>query len=258
MIELNDYPHHTTTIKNRHGLDVFMRFNGKANSRPLALLAHGLSDAHDSAALRTMTSALIETGYNVLVWDATHSFGRSGGSLKLATVTAAYEDMADVTAWAKTQPYYNGPFLLAGHSMGGAAALMLATSEPGLISRLILFAPLVSGKLAAKRINVVIRILWRLARRLPLPGNSRNFLGYNLLRDGLKYDGQLLAANLHVPTIIIVGQKDKVTPSKESVLLYDAIPPQWRHYAIIPGADHLFSSSLADLEAATKMATWLV
>ncbi|MBW4062023.1 alpha/beta fold hydrolase [Candidatus Saccharibacteria bacterium] len=258
MIDLHAYPHQTITITNRHGLDVFIRFNGEVNGRPLALLAHGLSDAHDSDALRAITSALIETGHNVLVWDATHSTNRSGGTLRQATVTAAYQDMADVAAWAAAQPWYHDRFVLAGHSMGAAAALMLASAEPKLISRLILIAPLVSGKLAAKRINFAVRWLWRVSRRLPLPDGSRNVLGYNLLRDGLNYDGQLLAANLEVSTVIIVGDDDKTTPSRESKLLFDVMAPQWRHLVIIPGANHVFGASLADLETAAKTAIWLV
>ncbi len=260
MIDLNMYPHQTQTIKNRHGLDLFIRFNGETNSKPLALLAHGLSDVHDSSALRAMTSALIEGGYNVLVWDATHTgHGRSGGSLRDATVTKAYQDLADVAAWAEQQPWWSNTFVLAGHSLGGAAALIYAGATPELISRLILIAPLVSGKLAAKRINILVRIWWRITRRLLHPGSpTRSFLGYNLLRDGLKYDGRLLASRLRVPTVIIVGGADRITPSNESMLLHHEIAPDLRHLVIIPHADHLFGASLHDLEAVMKTALWVV
>ena len=257
MIELNNHPHTTFTIQNRHGLEVFMRFNGDIK-KPLALLAHGLSDTHDSDTMRSAASALIEAGYNVLTWDATHASGRSGGSLGEATLTAAYEDMADVATWAKTQSWYRAPFVLVGHSMGAAAALIFATEAPDLVDRLILIAPVVAGKLAAKRINPLLRFVWRLTGRLPQPGNRKRWFGYNLLRDGLAYDGRRLAPGLRVPTIVLVGGKDKTTPAREARLLWNEIPSEWRHLVIVPQAEHGFAPTYADLEAAVKIAIWTV
>ena len=257
MLDLNARPHHTTTITNRHGLEVFVRFNGEANGKPLAVVAHGLLDVHDSVTLRAITSVLIESGHNVLTWDATHSWGRSGGRLREATLTAAYQDMADVVAWARAQPWYQESFILAGHSLGAAASLMFATEEPERVRRLILVAPVVAGKLSAQQINWAIRLAWRITRRLPQPGSWRNFFGYNLLKDGLRYDGRLLAPNLRLPTVIIVGENDPITPGDNATLLFQAIPADQRHLMLVPGADHGFNDSIGDLESAIRAALWL-
>jgi pimeloyl-ACP methyl ester carboxylesterase len=257
VLKLNSLPHTTSTITNRHGLEVFVRFNGETSDKPLALVAHGLSDVHDSPTMRATTSALIEAGYNVLTYDATHSWGRSGGSLAKATLSHAYEDMQDVANWAAGQPWFQEPFVIAGHSLGGAAALSYAADHPERVSRVILIAPVVAGKLTARQINPVIRFMWRLTGRLPLPGNYRQHFGYDLLKDGLSYDGRRLAPGFRVPVITIVGTHDKSTPSSQARLLVDELPSVWRHYMVIPGADHGFGDHLDDLEAAVKAAVWL-
>jgi predicted alpha/beta-hydrolase family hydrolase len=67
-------------ITNRHGLQVFVKLVEPAGeARGNVYLAHGFSDVHDTPHMRALTAAWVRAGYNVVVWDATHSWGRSEG-----------------------------------------------------------------------------------------------------------------------------------------------------------------------------------
>lgn len=49
-----------------------------------------------------------------------------------------YHDLKDVIEWAQTQDWYQEPFCLAGHSLGGLSNLIYATNYPNKIKA---FAP---------------------------------------------------------------------------------------------------------------------
>ena len=249
MLELNALPHTTYTLTNRHGLDLFVRFNGEDNDKPLALVAHGFTDVHDTGHMRAVASALIGQGYNVLVWDATHSWGRSGGSIDQATLTDMYEDMVDIVLWAKQQSWFHGPFFLCGYSMGAAAALRYAVDHPEDVTRLTVIAPVVAGELLAKRLNPIIRGVWRVLGRVPDPSMRGRWYRYSLLYDGLRYDGRKLVKKLNRPVTIIAADHDNLMPPSDIAQLYGAIPHEKR-LIMIDGADHSFAQKLPQLEAA--------
>jgi pimeloyl-ACP methyl ester carboxylesterase len=244
----------TYWIINRRGERVFVVRNhaGQAD-RPLAVLAHGLSDVHDSAPMRALLDGFMLAGCDVLRWDATQSWGRSGGTIDRATLTAAYEDMTDVLAWADQQPWFRRPYVLAGHSLGGAAALRYAAAHTAAVHRLVLCAPVVSGRLLARRLHPVTRTLWWMAGRLPEPGHRGKYYRYQLLHDGLRYDGRKLAARLRVPTTIIAGAQDRLIPLARVEELAAAFPTP-AELISIDQADHSFTHHLAELAQAARRA----
>lgn len=246
MIELNDLPHQTFTIINRLGVELFVRLNGAGN-KPLALVAHGLSDVHDTPHMRAIASGLVEAGLDVVTFDASNSWGRSGGESEWATLTAAYFDLCDVHAWLATQDWFTGPVILAGHSLGGAAALRFTTDNPSLVGQLIMVAPVVSGRMLANRLPGLVRLLWRKVGRLPELGKRGKWYRYDLLADGLDYDGPKLAAKLMVPTTVIAAAKDATIPLAHQRLLEQAMPRAFGHLRVIAGANHTFSKHLDEL-----------
>mgnify|MGYP003385538985 CR=1 FL=1 len=227
--------------------------------RPLALLIHGFSDVHDSPHMRAALAGLQAAGYDVLRWDATNSWGRSGGSLELATWGNAVRDAEDVLEWACHQAWWRQPVTLAGHSLGAAVALTLAVARPGLARRVILVAPPASGRLMSKRLNPALRTLWwmtgRLPDRWPRRGQARQYFRYQLLHDGLAYDGVKLARRLTIPAAMIAAAADITTPPVHARLIYEAVPvAQQAGYIEVPDAGHVFSEHLPGLRAAVQAA----
>ena len=56
--------------------------------------------------------------------------------------------MKDVIGWAKNQPWYQEPFWLAGHSLGGICTAFFAEKFPEKVKALAPIGTVVSGKLS--------------------------------------------------------------------------------------------------------------
>lgn len=242
----------TYTITNRHDLQVFVVYDHVADCAPLALVAHGLSDVHDSRLLEATATTLLEAGYNVLRWDSTHSWGRSGGSIDQVTLSGVREDLEDVVVAMRAQSWFRETFTLAGHSLGAAAVLQYAVSHPERVSRLILIAPVVAGSLLAHRLHPFIRTAWRILGRLPHPGEWRKYYRYELLSDGLRYNGRRLIQRVQVPVTIIAAGRDRYIPFEHVRQLAEDLSGERGRLTLIPEADHWFSGHLPELMAAIR------
>lgn len=244
----------TYTITNRHDLQIFVVYDHCADDAPLAVVAHGLSDVHDSRPLEATASALLEAGYNVLRWDSTHSWGRSGGTIDKVTLSGVREDLEDVLSELRHEPWSRPNFILAGHSLGGAAALQYAVGHPDKVDRLILIAPVVAGKLLASRLHPAIRTAWRIIGRLPQPGQWRKYYRYELLTDALRYNGLSLARRLDIPVIAIAASRDHYIPLEHVRQLITAVNNEHGRLIVINEADHWFSHHFYQLKAAITSA----
>jgi pimeloyl-ACP methyl ester carboxylesterase len=156
-------------IQNRHGLELFVKIIEPPNVRGNAYLVHGLTDVHDTPHMRALTSAFTQRGYRVVVWDSSHSWGRSEGSSDRATFYFHHEDLEDVIAWSSGQTWYAEPFMMAGFSLGGVAAGTFAASHPRQVEGLALVSSVVSGARVRRRIPAPFRGLWRLRKVMTVP-----------------------------------------------------------------------------------------
>ncbi len=80
-------------------------------------------------------------------FDTTNSIGEGGGKMEDGTVTGYCEDLEDIIRWAKTHSWYQEPFFLIGHSLGGYCVAAYAAKNINKVEGLILISPFVSGKL---------------------------------------------------------------------------------------------------------------
>lgn len=217
------------TITNRHGLKVFIKLLMVPGSIRNVYLAHGFSDVHDTAHMRALTAAYVTAGFCVIVWDATHSWGRSEGSPEQASFFYHHEDLEDVIEWSKSQPWYREQFALAGHSLGGMVAGMYAASHPRQVSSLVLVSPVVSGPALRRRVVLPVW-LWRRKRRHLL----------EFLRSAWSYDLLRLARRLTMPVMVVGAGRDLIIPPRLLKRLFMAIPGQNKRLEIVRGARHGF------------------
>jgi pimeloyl-ACP methyl ester carboxylesterase len=243
-------------ITNRHGLQVFVKLVEPAGeARGNVYLAHGFSDVHDTPHMRALTAAWVRAGYNVVVWDATHSWGRSEGSSELASFYHHHEDLEDVIDWSRGEPWYRERFALCGHSLGGMVAGTYAAAHAAAVERLVLVSPVVSGPALKRRVPWPVQAWWRWrgevggsGTRLARWGVSRS--GWEFMRSGWAYDLLRSAHRLTMPVLIVGAARDVLIPPRLLRRLFRRLPGEVargggalgesKRLVIVPGARHGF------------------
>jgi pimeloyl-ACP methyl ester carboxylesterase len=251
-------------LLNVNGTEIFAATGGRDfdPTLPAIVLLHGAGFDHATWALHTR-------------WFAHHSFavlapdlpghGRSSGK-PLPTIA----DMADWTA-ALIEAAGATKARLVGHSMGSLIALETAARHPAKVSSLSLIgtaATMTVGPdlLRAAEANDQAAIdmvsIWGLGFQAELGGSlapglwmhsgaqrvlerCRPGVLYNDLAACNAYQGALAAAaTITVPTTLILGERDMMTPAKAGKALAAAIPHA--KTIVLPGAGHMMMAERPD------------
>ncbi len=231
-------------IKNRHNINLAVWVENPTGRAGLVFIAHGLSSTHDQAHLQKYAESFLENDYIVVRHDATNSLGQSDGELEDATLTGYYEDFEDMITWAKSQPWYKEPFVLAGHSLGGACNLMFAFKHPEKVKALAPTSAFLDGKVTLKAYSKELMEKWkkdgyRLEESKSRPGVIKKF-NWTLAEDWQKYN---LLPNAHLikaPILLIVGEKDILTPLSSQRDLYNLVSSRKKELHVIKGSEHTY------------------
>lgn len=242
-------------------------------TRPTAVFIHGAANDHSVWALQSRYFA--HHGWNVLAPDLP-GHGQSRGPA-CASVEAIAAHVAGLLATLGVK----GAFV-AGHSMGSLAALELAATRPELVSRLALIGTAVpmavgdalldaarSDEARARRMIVG----WSFApasqlandQKVPglwLPGvalalmrrQSQGVLANDLAACRAYANGLAAAAALSVPTLVVIGERDQMTPPKAAAQVIGTL--REARVVRLPEAGHSMLSEAPDavLEALWRFA----
>src|ERR1700751_4039651 len=247
-----------------NGGDAFVATGGKNfdSSRPLMVFLHGAGMDHSVWAL--LARAFAHHGCAVLAPDFP-GHGRSAGApltsiAALADWTAALIDAAGAKAAR-----------LVGHSMGSLVALETAAGHPGKVTGLGLISTTAAMRVSDDLLNaaktddhgaVDMIAIWGEGYRATLGGSQAPGLwmlggAERLLQGALPgaifadlsacnayQDALSAAAKIDVPSIIIQGSHDLMTPAKGGKALAAAIPNC--RLVLIEGAGHMLMSERPD------------
>ena len=249
-------------IRNRHGQRVCVVQEGSVTPGALAFVMHGLSGDKTELHIRAMAEAFLESGYTVVTFDTTNTFGESDGQFEDATLTGYYQDLEDVVSWASRQEWYVEPFVLAGHSVGGICIGLFAQRFPHRVKGLAPISTVVSGDLTLKTPlgDPRERYLDEWRRDGYLITGERNGVPERLkwacMEDRLQYSLIPDADKLVMPVLMSVGSEDDISPVAHQQILFDLLPEP-KEFHLIGGATHIFekSSQREELKAITK--TWI-
>jgi uncharacterized protein len=193
-------------------------------SRGIVVFAHGWGRNRDRMVFRARIFAGL--GYTTVI----HSARDHGGSSKIRLVNAVTfaEDIETVLKWI------DEPVSLYGHSAGAAGAIIATHRNPEKIERLFLEA-----SYAYTREGLLNLYQW--ANRF-----FGTFIGpmivfwWNLFYPGAmdQYSPANLAPDLHMPVMIIHGEKDQRFPVTFAHTLKDRFPASKVEMYIAPGVDH--------------------
>lgn len=130
-----------------HGQRMVLELHGFEAGRRTAVVAHGLHGAPDQVQMTPVIAACRAAGLAVIAPNLRNSnANRSDGNSQSFTMTGAVEDLAAVLNWTQRR----APLaLVAGHSMGGYAALRVAAETPD-VPAVLAISPVTSGRLLIK------------------------------------------------------------------------------------------------------------
>jgi len=232
------------TIQNKKKQNIAVILEKAENQKGLAFVMHGFSGFKEQPHIETFANAFKEKEFTVIRFDTTNTLGESDGDLIDATLTNYYEDLQDVIKWAETQNWYQEPFVLAGHSLGGISSALFAEKNPEKVKALAPISTVVSGLLTeiAPSFKEVEEEWKRKGIRewesISQPGVMKK-IKWSHVEDRRKYDLIPEVNKLKMPVLMIVGELDDTTPLEHQQLLYAKIPGK-KELHIIKGAEHTF------------------
>jgi 3-oxoadipate enol-lactonase len=247
-----------------NGIDLFYTIHGSSKNELLLLIAGFDSDSSTWAAMMPL---LIEQ-YRVLRFD-NRGIGQTSAPDRPYSIEQMATDAAALLDYLSISSVH-----VAGHSMGGQIAQQLALTHPEKIQSLILLSSWASrddkfnaliemfGDLTQKLEGILyhkvllpwlftdafystpgaMKQLITLIENQPFPPTAHGL--YHQSRAILGSDTSDRLADIHCPTLVVVGKEDLVTPVKFSQQLAQGIPKaelvileQGGHACIIESAD---------------------
>lgn len=234
-------------IKNRKGEKIAVIVEEVPRQKGLVFVMHGTVSNKDRPHLVAIAEAFHDKGYSTIRFDTTNSTGDSEGKMENASVTNYLEDLEDVINWAKSQAWYQEPFMLTGHSLGGICIGLYAEKYPQQIKALAPISTVVSGKLVEETSGFKKDVaewektgvkIWDSSTQ---PGVIKR-LNWSHVEDRRKYDLLPDAKKLTMPVLLIVGELDEVTPLTQQKILLKALPGK-KELHIIKGSGHSFTET---------------
>ena len=247
-----------------NGIDTFVATGGREfdKSQPTVVLLHGAGFDHTTWALHSRWCA--HHGFGVLAPDLP-GHGRSSGA-PLPTIA----DMSDWSA-ALLDAAGAAKAKLVGHSMGSLIALETAARHPAKVSALGLIGTaatmtvgpdLLKAAEANDRTAIDMVSIWGLGFQAELGGSlapglwmhssaqrvleqCRPGVLFNDLSACNAYQGALAAAaQIKIPTTLILGERDMMTPAKAGKTLAAATPNS--RTVVLSGAGHMMMAEAPD------------
>jgi pimeloyl-ACP methyl ester carboxylesterase len=240
------------TIKNRHGLKLVIQVDTPDNSTNLVFIAHGQGGHKEQKHIEAFAQAFLENNFRAVRFDATHSIGESEGDIMDVTYTGYIEDLEDVINWARTQSWFQQPYALCGHSMGGTSTCWYAEHHPEEILCVAPLAVVVNFEIYddyKKKHDPGFMEGWE--KRGYFESESRSKpgvvkrVGWGVAEDLKKYDLLKYASKLTMPVLLMAGDQDTSTPYEQQELLFSNIPARNKHIIEVKDAEHSFWSEEA-------------
>ena len=193
-------------------------------ARRVAVVAHGRNGAPDQPQMAEIIAACRSIGLGTVAPHFRNSNANvSDGTSKSFTMEGVVADLREVMEWLRREGF-SLPVLVAGHSMGGYAALRLAAEKPE-VGAVLAVAPVTSGVrlIAAHRAHGSLEILDR-----EVPRAREEWPLHDISR---------YASKITQKVALLVGSLDHLTPVLDVAALREQLPHVvfWR---VLEGEPH--------------------
>ncbi len=243
-------------IQNRKNQNICVLVEEAKDNIGIAFVMHGSGGYKEQPHIRAMVKTFLENNYTVISFDTTHAFGKSYGKYEDSTTTNYYEDLEDVINWAKQQKWYKEPFVLAGHSLGGICISLYAQKFPNKVKALFPMSTVVSTKLRDLSDEELKNWKEKGIRQWISRSGKPKKLKWGFMEDREKYDVLKEINNLKMPVLLIVGEKDDVTPPYDQETFYNKLLGK-KELHIVKDAPHTFREQPHLEELKTILNNWI-
>ncbi len=243
-------------LKNRDGKRMpATLYTPEGTPKGVAVIFHGLGGWKDQNLLVVVGNMLVKNGYTVFKFDESHAVTSPDGDFFHETTTQYTRDAEDVVAYMKMQLWYQEPFMLVGHSMGGLVASWYAATYPKEVSRVVLLAPAVSWKTMWWG-QLPWSLLWMVRGHQNILGIDGKKFALSPLwwKDFYTFDAFTFAPRIEAPVLIISAEKDHTVATPSEHRRYTRGFANAQH-STISWSDHDFDGHEEEVAATIKQ--WL-
>ncbi|WP_299520245.1 bifunctional alpha/beta hydrolase/OsmC family protein [Winogradskyella sp.] len=240
-------------IANRKGLTLNAQLELPANQKPnyYAIFAHCFTCSSSLSAVRHVSRSLTQDGFAVVRFDFT-GLGRSEGEFADSHFSANIDDLLDVHAYIAE--HYEAPSLLVGHSLGGAAVLVVASKLDAVKAVATVGAP--------ATVTHVKHLFSHSIDEIKEKGEAEVNIGgrpFKINRDFVaefdKTDLLAIVKSLRKPLLIMHSPFDKIVGIENAEQLYKtAFHP--KSFITLDNADHLLTEEKDSQYVGEVIGTW--
>ncbi|MFT5397578.1 MAG: putative OsmC-like protein/pimeloyl-ACP methyl ester carboxylesterase [Gammaproteobacteria bacterium] len=216
-----------------------------------ALFAHCFTCGKDNAAATRISRALAAQGIAVLRFDFT-GLGNSDGDFSNSNFSSNIEDL--LYAAKELEKQFQAPELIIGHSLGGAAALAVATRLPSIKAVVTIASPATAHHLTDLFSAQSNQIKTQGVASLRL-GNRDFTVKKQFLDDIDQYQSTDQIKNLDAALLVLHSPADAIVSIDEATKIFQSAKHP-KSFVSLDQADHLLSKSADAKYVATIIASW--
>ena len=219
--------------------------------KAMALFAHCFSCSKDIAAARIIARTFVEEGFGVLRFDFT-GLGHSEGEFSETNFSTNLDDLEAAADWLKT--HHDGPDILIGHSLGGAAVVAVADRLPQVRAVATIGAPSDAGHVIEQFGSKLDEIEARGEAEVLLAGRPFT-IKQQFVRDVTGAKVRDAAARLGRPFLVLHAPTDQVVGIENATGLFVAAKHP-KSFVSLDTADHLLSNSADAAYSGRVISQW--
>jgi dipeptidyl aminopeptidase/acylaminoacyl peptidase len=239
-------PWRAVRLPTANGKTLFAWFIPAAPAAPALVVMHGWGG--NAEMMLPLAAPLHEAGYALLLVDA-RCHGRSDAD-SFASLPRFAEDIEAGLAWLAGQPEIDaGRLAIVGHSVGAAAALLVASRQPAVRAVV---------SLAAFAHPAAMMRRWLAAKRIPYWPLGAYVLAYVQRVIGHRFDDIApchTIARVRCPVLLVHGLEDATVPVAEARQIHAGRPGDAVELLLVPGSHDDYGDIGRQLDA---VATFLL